>query len=113
MNYFKIKIFQGEDDKKEIIVNEDTRNRIEEALDNHATRINLGDRGSYHSSQIMGIENCNSEVAEYQKEGLEIPGLLEGASILKITGEVQGPRKIGDYLKETHNSFFEKMGWKK
>ena len=110
MNYYKVKIFQGEDDKKEIIVNEEIRNRIEIAMDSHATRINLGEKGSYNSSQIMGIELCNAEVAEYQRQGIKIEGLLEPADKPKeITG---GVRKFGDIFKEKKDEFYQRMGWK-
>lgn len=112
MKYYKINIFAGEENKKEILVNKETRNRIEVALENGAPRINLGEKGSYNSSQIMSIDDATSEVAEYQRQGIKIDGLLEPAQNPQITGEVKTNReRVGDYLKNTKKSFYEKMGW--
>ena len=49
-------------------------------------------------------------VAEYQRQGVKIEGLLEPAEKPKqIIGKI---RKFGDIFEEKKDEFYQRMGWK-
>jgi len=110
MNYFKI-ICYGNDAEfstKETIIDEPTFRQYQKLISEGKEKIVLKDR-IISVSSIKEITPANDIVAEYQRQGVKIDGLIETAEKPKqIKGNV---KKIGDYLKETKADFYRRMGW--
>ena len=112
MNCFKIIYRTGEEnwETSEIIIDENQHEKIQSQMSEGSDFIFIKDKATIKRSAIVSIASADNIVAEYQKQGLKINGLLELAEKPKqITGNI---RKVGDYLKETKTEFFKRMGWK-
>jgi len=111
-SYFKIIYRTGEEDWEtgEIIVDEEQHAKIQKQMSEGSDFIFIKDKATIKRTAIVSITSANDIVANYQKQGLKVEGFLEPAEKPKqITGSV---RKVGDYLKETKENFFKRMGWK-
>lgn len=113
MNYFKIIYRTGEEDweTSEIIIDENQHKKIQEQMASGADYVFIKDKATIKRTSITSIASANDIVGEYQKQGVKINGLLTPAEKPKLTGNVNEPRKIGDYLKDTHFEYYQKMGW--
>lgn len=113
MRYFKmIQYAEGDNyETKETIITEPIFQQYRQMIAEGKEKLVLQDR-IISVSSIKEIVPADDIVAGYQKQGLKIEGLLETPEVPKIAGEIMKPKKIGDYLRETKEAFFKKMGWK-
>jgi len=111
MRYYKV-LQYGDDDTysvKETLIDEPTFRQYQKLIAEGKEKLVLKDR-IISVSSIKEIIPADDEIIEYQQQGVRIDGLLEPAEKPKqITGNV---RKVSDYLKETRDAFYKRMGWK-
>ena len=115
MNYFKIIYRTGEEDweTSEVIIDESQYSKIQEQLSNGGDMIFIKDKATIKRSCITSIVSANDIVANYQRQGLKVDGLLEPANQPKLIGKtIPNKERVGEYLKRTEKSFKQKMGWK-
>lgn len=111
MNYFKIIFRTGEEDWeiKELIINENQNGKIQEQMSNGGDFIFIKNQTIKRTS-IVSITSANQEIAEYQRQGIKVDGLLEPVEKPKeITGRI---RKFGDIFTEKKDELYKRMNWK-
>ncbi len=111
MNYFKIIYRTGGEDweTSEILIDENQHTEIQKQMAEGLDYVLIRDKATIKRTSIVSISDANSIVASFQNQGLKVDGLIEPPSRPRLAGNVV---KMGDYLKEKHESFFKKMGWK-
>lgn len=115
MNYFKIIYRTGEQEweTSEIIVNEEQNTKIQKQMADGSDFIFIKDKATIKRTAVVSIASANNVVAEYQKSGMAIPGLLAVSETPRLTGEVKKAESIKDFLARTSDAFKKKMGWDK
>ena len=113
MKYWKVNYYtaEGEFETKSFIITDEQHNQIRQAMDRQVEFIGIEGKPTIKRTLIATIIDANNEVAEYQRQGIKVDGLLEPTEKPKeITGNV---KKVSDFLKETRKQFFERMGWRR
>ena len=111
MRYYKVIQYGNDADfsTKETIINEVDFQQYRKLISEGKEKLVLKDR-IISVSSIKEIVLADDIVAEYQRQGVKIEGLLEPVDKPKeIAG---GVRKFGDIFKEKKDEFYERMGWK-
>lgn len=111
-NYYKVIQYGNEEDysTKETIIDEPTFRQYQKLISEGKEKIVLKE-AIISVSSIKEIVLANDVVSDYQRRGIKIDGLFEPMSQPQITRR-SGTQKVGDYLRETHDAFYERMGWK-
>lgn len=107
MRYWEITYYTGGDDfeTKELIINGDQYDRIQEAISRGSEFIILEGKPTIKTKMIASINPADTIVAEYQKQGLKIDGLLEPVEERFLLGKTEkeqtreGLNKLGDWVR--------------
>ena len=113
MKYFKIIFRTGEEDfeTKEIIINEDQHKEIQNQIIDGSDFVVVRNKATIKRTSIASISEANDIVAEYQKEGVKIDGILDAPELPKLSGEVRQPKTAQQIIKDTHFDLYKKHGW--
>ena len=114
MNYYKVIQYGDREDysTKETIIDEPTFRQYQKLISEGKDKIILKE-AIISVSSIKEIVSANNEVAEYQRQGLKIDGLLEPANKPKEIGTKAGRMESAEeILKRVKGKFYKKMGYK-
>ncbi len=112
MRYYKVIQYGNDNDfsTKETIIDESTFRQYQKLISEGKDKIVLRE-AIISVSSIKEIVPADDIVAEYQRQGLKIDGLIEAPDRPELTGNVSEPRKISDLLKDKHFEMYQKNGW--
>lgn len=113
MKYFKIIFRTGEEDfeTKEIIINEDQHKEIQSQIVDGSDFVVVRDKATIKRTSIASISEAGDIIAEHQRTGVKVDGILDTPDLPKLAGEVREPKTTEQIIKDTHFDLYEKHGW--
>lgn len=108
MNYWQIIYRTGSEDweTKEVIITNEQYKKVQLVLQNKGDLIILEDKPTIKRTSIVSINPADEIVAEYQRAGVKVDGLLDPPQNPLLTGETKkrggGLKKLGDWARKQH-----------